>query len=115
MDAEDLYRCYQGLQRYVGWTAEDARRVQAVGAALEPSFPALIDDFYAVIQQHPEAARADDRDHGPPLGAGAAGAAGAPGGRRRRLLQALRRPQAAGGAAAAEPNRGPRVEDRELR
>src|SRR5262245_24335070 len=57
MDPDELYRRYQGLQHYVGWTAEDARRVQAVGAALEPSFPALIDDFYAVIQQHPEAAR----------------------------------------------------------
>jgi signal transduction histidine kinase len=55
MDSESLYRRYQELQRYVGWTDEDARRVQSVAASLEPYLPALIDDFYAEIDRHPEA------------------------------------------------------------
>jgi signal transduction histidine kinase len=55
MDPDDLYRRYQELQQYVGWTEEDARRVQSVAAALEPFLPALIDDFYAEIDRHPGA------------------------------------------------------------
>ncbi|HYV37094.1 MAG TPA: protoglobin domain-containing protein [Gemmataceae bacterium] len=54
-DPAALFRRYQELQAYVGWTPEDAKRVQSVGPLLEPSFPALIDDFYQEIQQHPDA------------------------------------------------------------
>ena len=54
-DPAALYRRYQELQTYVGWTEEDARRVQAVGPLLEPCFASLIDDFYAEIERHPEA------------------------------------------------------------
>jgi signal transduction histidine kinase len=46
---------YQELAAYVGWTPEDAERVKALGPLLESSFPALIDDFYAEIERHPEA------------------------------------------------------------
>lgn len=55
MDDDKLFLRYQELQRYVGWTAEDGRRVQSVAALLEPSFAALIDDFYAEIQRHADA------------------------------------------------------------
>jgi PAS domain S-box-containing protein len=55
MDTQDLYGRYQELQQYVGWTEEDARRVRSLGGALEPSLPALIDDFYEEINRHPNA------------------------------------------------------------
>lgn len=46
---------YQELASYVGWKDEDAQRVRAIGAILEPYFPELIDDFYDEIERHPEA------------------------------------------------------------
>jgi len=49
------YERYQQLQRYVGWTDEDARRVQSIGPLVTPYFGQLVDDFYAEIQNHPEA------------------------------------------------------------
>jgi signal transduction histidine kinase len=55
MNPDDLYRRYQELQRYVGWTDEDARRVQSVAGLLEPDLGPLIEDFYAEIDRHPEA------------------------------------------------------------
>jgi signal transduction histidine kinase len=57
MNPDVLVRRYQELQQYVGWTEEDARRVQALGPLLAPSFPALIDDFYAEIERHPDACK----------------------------------------------------------
>ncbi len=57
MNPEQLFTRYQELQRYVGWTAEDARRVQAVADLLEPTFPPIVDDFYAQIALHPGASR----------------------------------------------------------
>jgi signal transduction histidine kinase len=55
MNADELYRRYQELQQYVGWTEEDARRVHSVAVSLAPHFAALIDDFYAEIERHPNA------------------------------------------------------------
>jgi signal transduction histidine kinase len=55
MDAERLYRRYQELQSYVGWSDEDARRLQALGPLLEPHLRPLIDDFYDEIERHPAA------------------------------------------------------------
>jgi signal transduction histidine kinase len=55
MNAEKLFRHYQELQRYVGWTADDALRVQSVAGMLESQLEPLIDDFYAEIERHPEA------------------------------------------------------------
>jgi two-component system, NtrC family, sensor kinase len=49
------YQRYQELQRYVGWTEEDAARVQSIKALVAPSFDRLIDDFYAEIENHPNA------------------------------------------------------------
>lgn len=50
-----LFERYRELQRYVGWTDDDARRVQATAALLDPSLPFLIDDFYAEIERHHDA------------------------------------------------------------
>jgi signal transduction histidine kinase len=55
IDPEALFRRYQELQSYLGWSAQDAGRVQATLPLLEPSFGALIDDFYTEIERHPEA------------------------------------------------------------
>src|SRR5260221_14650748 len=51
------FQSYRDLQAYVGWTAADAQRVQSLGSLLVAFFPALIDDFYAEIENHPEARR----------------------------------------------------------
>ena len=48
---------YQELQRYVGWTAEDADRVRAIGPLVAPLFARLVDDFYDEIKQHPDAVK----------------------------------------------------------
>ncbi len=55
MIPEHLFERYQELQRYVGWTDEDARRARSVAELLEPHLTPLIDDFYAEIERHPEA------------------------------------------------------------
>jgi len=53
----DLYQRYQELQRYVGWEPADVDRVTAAWPCVEASFSALIDDFYAEIDRHPDARR----------------------------------------------------------
>jgi signal transduction histidine kinase len=55
MNPGELFHRYQELQEYVGWTEADANRIQSVASLLDPHLPALIDDFYAEIQRHPEA------------------------------------------------------------
>lgn len=55
MNPPSAYDRYQELQRYVNWTNQDAARVQAVGEFVAPHFLALVDDFYAEIENHPEA------------------------------------------------------------
>src|SRR5262245_39267748 len=55
MNAEELFRRYQELQQYVGWTDDDARRVQSVADILGPHLTPLIEDFYAEIGRHPDA------------------------------------------------------------
>lgn len=55
MNPDELYRRYRELQRYVGWTEEDAQHVQSVAAMLGSHLTPLIDDFYAEIDRHPEA------------------------------------------------------------
>jgi signal transduction histidine kinase len=57
MTPDDRYRRYQDLQRYVGWTEDDAANVRSVAALLEPHLGTLVDDFYAEIERHPEAAK----------------------------------------------------------
>jgi signal transduction histidine kinase len=55
MQPDEIYRRYQELQEYVGWTEEDAKRVHSVADLLAPFLPGLVDDFYAEIQRHPNA------------------------------------------------------------
>lgn len=55
VDPDRIYRRYQDLQSYVGWTEQDARRVHAAAGLLEPYLHPLIDDFYAEIERHPAA------------------------------------------------------------
>ncbi len=49
------YERYQELQRYVGWTDSDATRVKAAGPLVVLFFGRLVDDFYAEIENHPDA------------------------------------------------------------
>jgi signal transduction histidine kinase len=55
MEAELQFRRYQELQAYVGWTAEDEKRVHASAPILQPHLPTIVDDFYAEIERHPDA------------------------------------------------------------
>ncbi|HEY1378711.1 MAG TPA: protoglobin domain-containing protein [Gemmataceae bacterium] len=55
MDVEQLYARYRDLQRYVGWTEDDARNVRSVADLLGPHLVALVDDFYEEIERHPAA------------------------------------------------------------
>jgi signal transduction histidine kinase len=55
VNIEDIYRRYQELQAWVGWTEESARRVEAIAELLAPHLTALIDDFYDEIGRHPNA------------------------------------------------------------
>jgi signal transduction histidine kinase len=55
MNPDDHYQRYQEFQSYVGWTSDDARRVQQLGPLLEPHLTSLIDDFYDEIERHPDA------------------------------------------------------------
>jgi signal transduction histidine kinase len=54
MGQHRLFGRYRQLQSYVGWTDDDERRVRLVAPLLGPHLPALIDDFYAEIQRHPD-------------------------------------------------------------
>ncbi len=49
---DELFRRYQDLQRYVGWTAADAERVRLAAPLVEVDFAELVDDFYHEIDQH---------------------------------------------------------------
>jgi len=57
MQAEELYRRYQDLQQYVGWTEQDAMLLASFRPVLLPALPGIIEDFYAELQRHPEAVR----------------------------------------------------------
>jgi signal transduction histidine kinase len=55
MSSEETYARYQELQRYVGWDDRDVERIRVAAPIVEPHFPALVDDFYAEIDRHPDA------------------------------------------------------------
>lgn len=57
MSAVEVFARYRDLQRYVGWTDRDAANVQRAASVVEAGIPALIDDFYAELQQHSECMR----------------------------------------------------------
>jgi hypothetical protein len=51
-EIDALYGRYRDLQRYVSWTEDHAAVLAVLRSALEPGFPALIDDFYEEIDRH---------------------------------------------------------------
>jgi signal transduction histidine kinase len=55
METQGLFERYCELQRYVGWSEEDAARVARAWPLVEPYLPALIEDFYSEIERHPTA------------------------------------------------------------
>jgi PAS domain S-box-containing protein len=57
MPLSALFSRFRDLQAYVGWSDDDSGRIRAVAPRLEQHLPRLIDDFYAEISRHPDAAR----------------------------------------------------------
>lgn len=57
MHESDLGQRYRLMQRYVGWSADDAQRVAQLSPLVLPRAADLIADFYAEIRRHSEAAR----------------------------------------------------------
>jgi len=55
VNSEEVFRRYQELQAWVGWTEESARHVAATAELLAPHLTVLIDDFYDEIGRHPNA------------------------------------------------------------
>lgn len=56
-ESAQLFTRYRELQRYAGWSDDDASRVRALGPLLRPRLPALVEDFYEEIERHPNAAK----------------------------------------------------------
>lgn len=54
---DGLAERYRRMQRYVGWSDEDASRVLEVAPLVRGSFEVLIEDFYATIETEPQAAK----------------------------------------------------------
>jgi signal transduction histidine kinase len=55
VNIEQIYRRYQELQVWVGWTEDAAQRVAATAELVTPHLVSLIDDFYDEIGRHPNA------------------------------------------------------------
>ena len=55
MERDRRYDRYREFQSYVGWTEADAARMVTAAPLIESHLVALIDDFYAEIERHPEA------------------------------------------------------------
>lgn len=53
----DISVFFTRIKSYVGWTAEDAERVQSAWPHIEPLVPALTEDFYRTILKHEFTAR----------------------------------------------------------
>jgi signal transduction histidine kinase len=48
---------FEEMRRYVGFSEDDARSLQAVGARMDPHLPAMSERFYDQITHHPEAVK----------------------------------------------------------
>ena len=53
----ELHQLYRDLQKYVGWTSEDATRIRQFADVVRGRIHLLVDDFYAEIERHPQVAR----------------------------------------------------------
>lgn len=51
-------RQFENTKHYVGFDDESVAALRAFRPLAEPHFPAIVDDFYATIEAHPEARRA---------------------------------------------------------
>jgi two-component system, NtrC family, sensor kinase len=51
----EVFQRYQQLQRYVGWTDDDACRIRSLQPLVQPRLTELVDDFYREIERHPDA------------------------------------------------------------
>ena len=58
MEHRSFFERYRQLQQYTRWSHADVDRIGTIARLVTPYFPQLIDDFYAVIQEHPSAFRA---------------------------------------------------------
>ena len=56
-ELDRLLERFQELQSFVGWGPEDDLRLAAVAPLFEPQIAALVEDFYAEIERHPDARR----------------------------------------------------------
>jgi signal transduction histidine kinase len=54
---QTAYPRYQQLQRYVNWSDRDRAYVHALAPLVHAHFVQLVDDFYAEIENHPDARR----------------------------------------------------------
>lgn len=57
MDQPKLIELYGELREYVGWEERDPERLATLKPILEPSFDAIIDDFYDEVARHPNTVR----------------------------------------------------------
>ena len=57
MPRSRIHSRYRDLKRYVGFTDEDAERISAARPTLALHIPALVADFYAELQRHPDAVK----------------------------------------------------------
>ena len=55
METAFIVERYRTLQRYIGWSDEDAQRIRDAQEVLEPHLAPLIDDFYETIEHFPQA------------------------------------------------------------
>jgi signal transduction histidine kinase len=55
VNIEEVYRRYQEIQTWVGWSEEAAHRVASLAELLTPHLANLVDDFYDEIDRHPQA------------------------------------------------------------
>ena len=55
VNIDEVYRRFQELQVWVGWTEESARRVAATAELLEPHLRTLVNEVHAEILRHPNA------------------------------------------------------------
>src|SRR4051812_32354125 len=51
------FQRFHDLQAFVGWSPDDAARIRNASKFIEAGMDALIDDFYAEIQRHPDTMR----------------------------------------------------------
>jgi two-component system NtrC family sensor kinase len=57
MKTDTIFERFVEIRSYVGWNADDERRIRTIAPIMESCFAGLIDDFYDEIDRHPEARR----------------------------------------------------------